>query len=71
MAYELTKDEKLSIITQHQKAIAASKYDIEISIDEENSTLSPNGEILAYHQTLLADATAKLAVLQEKLEELE
>jgi len=66
----LTNQEKIEIINSRLKSLESSKYDVELSIEEENSIESPSQQILDSHQARLADVNARIAVLQTKLEEL-
>lgn len=66
----LTNEEKIGIINGRLKNIESSKYDVELSIEEENAIESPNSSILANHQSRLVELQAKKAVLEAKLQEL-
>ena len=70
MTYQLPIDEKINIINGRLKNIEASRYDTQLSIDEENAVESPSTEILANHASRLADLDARKAVLEAKLVEL-
>lgn len=64
MTYTLTNDEKLTIINQHLRTLAFSKYNIEMSLLEENSVEgSRSSEVLLSLQTQLADVDAKIEAL--------
>lgn len=66
----LTNQEKTEIINSRLKSLESSKYDLQLSIDEENSIESPNQQILDNHNARIVDIDARVAVLQTKLEEL-
>lgn len=64
MTYTLTNDEKLTIINQHLRTLAFSKYNIEMSLLEENSVEgSRSSEVLLSLQTQLEDVDAKIEAL--------
>ena len=46
MTYELTNDEKRNIINQHLRNLEYSKFNVEISLVEENADPSPDQENL-------------------------
>jgi oligoendopeptidase F len=66
----LTNQEKIEIVSSRLKSLESSKYDVDLSIEEENSIESPSQQVLDSHQARLADVNARIAVLQTKLEEL-
>lgn len=68
MTYELTNDEKITIISNRIKNVELAKYDAELAIQEENAVESPSAAILAGHQARLNDILAKKAVLEAELE---
>ena len=71
MAYQLTDEEKKGIIDARLKSIESSIYDVQLSVEEENSIQSPSADILASLSSRLTDLNARKAVLEAKLEELE
>jgi len=71
MAYELANEDKIGIINGRLRSIATSVYDVNLSIEEENSIQNPNPDVLNTLNSRLADLNTRKAVLEEKLEELE
>lgn len=63
MAYTLTNEEKVTIITQHLRSLGYTKYNIEVSILEETS--------LNESSTTLNNLTAQLAEVDTKINALE
>ena len=70
MTITLTKEEKTTIINNHQKNILLNKYNIEVSIIEENAKETPNSNILAELNNQLQECDDKLIVLQQELDSL-
>jgi len=60
----LTTEEKTAVINQHKKNIEHSKYNLELSIIEENAVSSPS-------QSNIDDLNAKIADLDAKLDALD
>lgn len=46
MTYELTDNEKISVINQHLRTLSFSRYNYEISLLEENASVSPDAETI-------------------------
>jgi hypothetical protein len=59
MTYELTSSEKASIIESHLKNLENNKYNLELSLIEENSVASPN-------QTIVDSIQGQLSALDQK-----
>jgi hypothetical protein len=56
----LSNEDKISIINQHKRAVEYSKYNLTVSLLEENAVLSPD-------QNAISDLTAKIADHDNKL----
>lgn len=67
MVYELTNEEKVSIIDQHLKNLEYNRYNLEISMIELTSGTNPKGESIEDLQadidSIVAQKTALLAEL--------
>ena len=59
----LSKEDKLAIINSHKKNIEFNKYNIEISIIEENAVDSPNQDTIATLNNQISEYNDKLAAL--------
>lgn len=70
MSYELTNEDKINVINGRLRNLEVSKYDLQLSIQEENSLVSPSTQIIANHQATIDALDSKIALLQVKLEEL-
>jgi hypothetical protein len=66
----LTNEEKAGIINQHKRNIVFNKYNVELSLMEENALTTPNAETLASLTAQVAELDRKLAALDEELEAL-
>lgn len=67
--YDLTKDEKKSIIITHLKNLSSQKYNCEISLAEENSLENPSEEILENLNFQYESINTKINALENKLSE--
>jgi hypothetical protein len=66
----LTNEEKTGIINQHKRNIVFNKYNIELSLMEENALTTPNAETVASLTAQIAELDRKLTALDEELEAL-
>ncbi len=66
----LTNEEKTGIINQHKRNIVFNRYNIELSLMEENALTTPNAETVASLTAQVAELDRKLAALDEELEAL-
>jgi hypothetical protein len=66
----LSNEEKTGIINQHLKNLHYNKFNIEISIVEENAKSTPEAELLANLNTQLADINSRIEALEAELEKL-
>jgi hypothetical protein len=67
----LTNEDKISLINQHKKNVEFAKYNIELSIIEENAVSEPNAEILSGLNAQVDDFDSKIAALDAELATLE
>lgn len=67
MTYQLTNEEKASIVSQHVKTLEYNIYNIELSIIEENAVDTPNTAIISSLNDQLAPLNAKKSALLAEL----
>ena len=70
MTYELNTEEKTSIINQHLKNLEYKKYNLNLSLMEENSLSTPNTIRVAEINADLDKVNAQKGVLLLELEAL-
>jgi predicted nucleic acid-binding Zn-ribbon protein len=63
----LSNEDKTSIINQHKKNVEYSKYNLEVSIIEENAVTSPDQEAIASLNEKISDLDKKLTALNAEL----
>lgn len=63
----LSKEDKLAIINSHKKNIEFNKYNIEISVIEENAISSPNQETIDALNDQIEEYNKKLAALDAEI----
>jgi hypothetical protein len=63
----LTNEDKISLINQHKRNVEFSKYNVELSIIEENAVSDPNEETLSGLNEQVADLNSKIAALDAEL----
>jgi hypothetical protein len=68
---ELTKEEKISVINQHIKNLQNNKYNIELTIIEENSVPEPNSLVMSSLDVQLENANKKITALNLEKTKLE
>ena len=66
----LSNEEKTGIINQHLKNLHYNKFNIEISIIEENAKDTPETEVLASLNSQLSDFSSRITALEEELDKL-
>ena len=66
----LTNEDKLTIVNQHKKNVEFSKYNLELSLIEENSVASPDATTIASLNSQIVSANAKLAALEAEKSDL-
>ena len=65
MSYNLTNEEKVTIITQHLRSLGFTKYNIEVSILEETS-LNETSTTLDNLRSQLAEVDTKINTLESE-----
>lgn len=70
MTYELTAEDKTGLIHQHLKNIQYRKYNIDLSVIEENALSTPDSARLAELNAELAVLNTQEAALVTELESL-
>ena len=66
----LTNEDKLTIVNKHIKNVEFSKYNLELSLIEENSVASPDATTIASLNSQIVSANAKLAALEAEKSDL-
>jgi hypothetical protein len=66
----LSNEEKTGIINQHLKNLHYNKFNIEISVVEENAKTTPEAEVLTSLSTQLADFNSRITALDAELAKL-
>lgn len=66
----LSNEDKVSLINQHKRNVEFAKYNIELSIIEENAVSEPNAETLAGLNEQIADFNSKISALDAELADL-
>jgi hypothetical protein len=64
----ITNEEKMGIINQHMRNVQVNKYNLELTLLEENALTSPNTETVTAVTAQIAEANKKIAVLETELE---
>jgi len=67
MTYELTNEEKTSIVNQHLRSLEYNKYNVEVSLKEENAVADKNVELIASLTSQVSIITDKIDALLEEL----
>lgn len=67
----LSTQDKIGIVQQHIKNLQLNKYNLEVSIVEENALQNPAQSTLDSLNSQISDIVAKLAVLNTELTTLE
>lgn len=70
MSVELTSQEKLDIINSHIKNLKAGKYNLELSLIEENSIGTPSQEKISLYTNEIQDTDLRIAALQSEIDKL-
>jgi hypothetical protein len=68
---KLTVDERLAVLNQHIKSILVTIYNAKLSINQELQTEKPNKDSIKSFELTLADAKAKLSILDNEFKEVE
>ena len=70
MSTLLSNEEKLGIINQHIRNLEYNKFNIEISLVEENAKTTPETAALANLNTQLTDFNSRITALDAELDKL-
>ncbi len=67
MSIELTKDEKIQIINNHIKNLKSNKYNLEVSLIEENSLDEINNSTVTVLNTEISNTTSRIEALEAEI----
>lgn len=70
MSYELTSDEKITIINNHLRSVAYKKFSAEIELIAESAVSSPNTIKVAELNAEIAKCESQIAALTTEIESL-
>jgi hypothetical protein len=70
MTYELNVEEKTAIIDQHLRNLGFKKYNLDLSLIEEQALSEPNSEVVAKINSDISEVVAQRAALLTELEAL-
>jgi len=62
MTYQLTNDEKINIITQHLRTLGFARYNLEVSLMEEQAS-NPSEEAVTSLTAQIGELDSKIEVL--------
>lgn len=63
----LSNEDKISIINQHKRAVEYSKYNLSVSLIEENAVVSPDQDAVSALNDKIADHNSKLTALDAEI----
>ncbi len=63
----ITNEEKLAIVSQHIKNLELNKFNLELSLIEENAKLDPKQDNITPIETDIDDVVAKITALTVEL----
>lgn len=66
----LSNEEKISIINQHKKNVEYSKYNLQISLIEENAVTSPDQDAVDSLNDKIAEIDKKITALDAEIDSL-
>jgi 16S rRNA G1207 methylase RsmC len=70
MTAQLSNEEKISVVNQHKRAIEYSKYNLTVSLIEENAVLNKDQDAIDSLTAKIADHDGKLSALDAELDSL-
>lgn len=70
MSTLLSNEEKTGIINQHLKNLHYNKFNLEISVIEENAKATPETEALANYNAQITDIGSRITALEAELDKL-
>jgi hypothetical protein len=65
--YELSNEEKISIIESHLRTLGYSKYNLEVNLMEEESATTPAADAVASVNAQISSVNKKIAALIAEL----
>jgi hypothetical protein len=71
MTIQLTNEEKISVITQHIRNLEFNKYNLDVSLIEENAMAIPNQATLDSIDLQLSEYNAKIIALNAEIASLQ
>lgn len=71
MTVQLTNEEKISIITQHVRNLEFNKYNLNVSLIEENALAIPNQATIDSVNLQISEANTKIAALNAEIASLQ
>jgi len=63
----LTNEDKISIVNQHKKNVEYSKYNLQVSLIEENAVTSPDQDAIDALNDKITEINKKLAALDAEI----
>jgi hypothetical protein len=66
----LTNEEKIGILSNHQKNLYYTQYGFQVNLIEENSKVEPNTDAVKILQNQIADCTRQIAALDQEISSL-
>jgi len=70
MTVQLSNEDKISVVNQHKRAIEYSKYNLTVSLIEENAVLNKDQDTIDSLTAKIADHDSKLSALDAELNSL-
>lgn len=71
MTIQLTNEEKISIITQHIRNLEFNKYNLNVSLIEENALAIPNQATIDSVNLQISEANTKITALNAEIASLQ
>lgn len=71
MTVQLTNEEKISVITQHIRNLEFNKYNLNVSLIEENAMAIPNQATLDSIDLQLSECNSKITALNAEIASLQ
>jgi len=70
MTVQLSNEDKISVVNQHKRAIEYSKYNLTVSLIEENAVLNKDQDAIDSLTAKIADHDGKLSALDAEIDSL-
>lgn len=67
MTIEITAQEKIDIIRQHQKNLAYNQYNLQINLIEEDARVTPNADVISGYNSQIAEITRQISALDTEI----